>query len=201
MDVMYNIIIMHQKQTKLMKGIYMKQKNFKINIRIFVLILSLSISLVIGCYSDSTDDQQAGENEESHREEIWLKNHKFMMELAVTPEQWAYGLMGREFLSDDEGMIFVFPDREPFPTGMSFWMKDCLIPIDVLFLDRDGVIITIHEMEPPLPGTADHDLIKYPSYGPVQFAIEIRGGLAAELGLEDGDQVELRREFLLRLAE
>ena len=132
---------------------------------------------------------------------VELNGFQVEMELAVTPEQREQGLMGREALADDRGMLFVLPDREPYPAEVSFWMKDCLIPIDLIFISREGRITAIHEMQPPEPGTADEDLILYPSRGKVQFAIELRGGLAGELGLAVGDAVELEKDYLLGLAE
>lgn len=134
-------------------------------------------------------------------EEVYLADRLFELELALTPDQRAQGLMGREFMADDEGMLFVFPDEPPYPAEVSFWMKDCLMPIDIIFIDREGIVSAIHEMQPPEPGTPDEDLPVYSSSGPVQFAIELRGGLASELGLEVGDFIELRREFLMDLAQ
>ena len=134
-------------------------------------------------------------------EEVWLADRLFIMELALTPEQRAQGLMGRSSMVDNEGMLFVFPDVEPFPTEVSFWMKNCLMPIDVIFISREGQITAVYEMQPPLPGTPDSELIIYTSNGPVQFAIELRGGLAAELGLQARDFISLRDDYLLKLAK
>jgi len=134
-------------------------------------------------------------------EEVYLADRLFELELALTPDQRAQGLMGREFMADDEGMLFVFPDEPPYPAEVSFWMKDCLMPIDIIFIDREGIVSAIHEMQPPEPGTPDEDLPVYSSNGPAQFAIELRGGLTSELGLEVGDFIELRREFLMDLAQ
>jgi len=174
------------------------------------LILTLPLAALViflltssGCEPGPKADYPEGgaDAEELIAEEVILKGHSIMMELALTPEQRAKGLMGREFMADDEGMLFVYPDQEPYPAEVSFWMKDCLIPIDVIFISRQGEIISIHEMEPPPAGMPDKDLEAYPSGGPVQFAIEVRGGLAEELGLKVGDLIELRFDYLMDRAE
>ena len=72
------------------------------------------------------------------------KRHLLKVEVADTPERWAQGLMFRERLGEDEGMVFLFPE----PTAGGFWMKNTLIPLSVAFIDKDGFIINIEEMKP-----------------------------------------------------
>ncbi len=162
---------------------------------IFPGILILLILMVVntGCRPESTTD--------SFIEEVYIADRLFELELALTPEQRARGLMGRESMTDNEGMLFVFPDEEPYPAVVNFWMKGTLMPIDVIFIERDGVITAIYEMQPPEPGTPDEDLPVYSSKSPVQFVVELRGGLAAELGLQPGEMIILRNDYLLQLAE
>jgi len=168
------------------------ERNITEKILLVLVILALA-GVITGCAPKSPADISV--------EEVYLADRLFELELALTPDQRAQGLMGREFMADDEGMLFVFPDEQPYPAEVSFWMKDCLMPIDVIFIGREGVISAIHEMQPPDPGTPDEDLPVYSSNGPVQFAIELRGGLASELGLKVGDLIELRSEYLMRLAK
>lgn len=175
------------------------------NKSIFLLLILVGIFLLFACpgcsESEEPEATQADLPGNQVTEQVVLNGHTVEMELSVTPEQRETGLMGRESLADDEGMLFVMPDEDPFPTEVGFWMKDCLIPIDLIFITRGGIIDSIHEMHPPEPGTPDHELTVYYSNGPVQFAIELRGGLAAEIGLNVGDSVDLRKEHLLQLAE
>ncbi|MEG4224589.1 DUF192 domain-containing protein [Microcoleus sp. N9_B2] len=105
------------------------------------------------------------------------------LEVAKTPEQQAMGLMYRTSLPDDRGMLFEFkPARQ-----VNFWMKNCQISLDMIFL-RDGVVEAIAAETPPC--TAD----PCPTYGPntaVDRVIELRGGRAAELGVKVGDRIEI----------
>ncbi len=173
------------------------------NLYLFFVLVGVFILLMSsGCSGREDSADLIDEPVEAQvTEQVMLNDHIIQMELAVTPEQREQGLMGRESLADGEGMLFVMPDEDPFPTEVGFWMKDCLIPIDLIFISREGFIDSIHEMQPPEPDTPDHELTVYYSNGPVQFAIELRGGLAAEIGLNVGDSVDLRKDYLLQLAE
>ena len=104
--------------------------------------------------------------------------HAFRVEVVATPETRARGLMFRRRLARDQGMLFVYPR----PAPASFWMRNTLIPLDILFADASGVILNIIEAQPL-------DETPLPSAGPVQFVLEIRGGLAAELGVRPGDRI------------
>ena len=108
------------------------------------------------------------------------QTHAFGVEVAATPQAQAQGLMGRTQMADDEGMIFLF--GQP-PRIASFWMKNTLIPLDMIFIKADGRIGHIHANARP------HDLTSIPSQVPVVAVIEINGGLAAKLGIAEGDQV------------
>ena len=108
------------------------------------------------------------------------RNHRFMVEVARTPEEQARGLMFRESLADDRGMIFPF---DP-PQNASFWMRNTLIPLDMIFIRADGTIARI------AANTVPHSLDPVPAGEPVVAVLEIRGGRAAELGIRAGDRVD-----------
>jgi uncharacterized membrane protein (UPF0127 family) len=110
-------------------------------------------------------------------------SHSFTVELVDTPETRAQGLMYRQELADDAGMLFDFLEERP----VSFWMRNTFIPLDMLFIGSDGVIRTIHVNAIP------HDPTSIPSQVPVQFVLEIPGGRSVELGIEPGDTVEHAR--------
>ncbi len=109
------------------------------------------------------------------------------VELAADPPTRERGLAGRHALRPDCGMLFSYPDEAP----RSFWMKDCLIPLDAAFLDRDGRIVTLVRMEPPVPGTSVEDLPRYPSRRPAAHVLEMRAGWFAAAGVAEGQRVDL----------
>jgi uncharacterized membrane protein (UPF0127 family) len=104
---------------------------------------------------------------------------RFDVELAHTPAQQAQGLMFRETMKPDAGMLFVY-DR---PQPATFWMKNTLIPLDMIFIGADGRIVNIHERAVP------HSLDGIRSAGPVKGILEINGGMSARLGIRPGDRV------------
>ena len=105
--------------------------------------------------------------------------HKFKVEVATTPEQLEQGLMFRQNLAADSGMIFDF--KAPQPAMM--WMKNTLIPLDMLFVDAKGQIVNIHERA--VPGSLD----TIAAAAPVRAVVELNGGTAARLGIRPGDKV------------
>ena len=109
--------------------------------------------------------------------------HHFTVEVARTPEQQAQGLMHRQSLAPDRGMIFLY---DP-PQQTAFWMKNTLIPLDMIFIRADGTIARIAENTVPL------SLDPVPSLEPVAAVLELAGGRSAELGLKPGDRVDWQR--------
>ena len=108
------------------------------------------------------------------------KTHQFTVEVAKTTEEQAMGLMYRNKLAPDRGMIFPF---DP-PRDASFWMRNTLIPLDMIFVRADGSIANI------AANTVPYSEEPVPSDGPVKAVLEIAGGRSAELGIEPGDIVK-----------
>src|SRR5215472_12486429 len=104
---------------------------------------------------------------------------KFTIELALSDAQMEQGLMFRRSMPANAGMLFDFKH----PTNVTMWMKNTLIPLDMLFLDNSGRIIDIHERAVPY----STDIIA--SRVPSRYVIELNGGTVARLGIKPGDQV------------
>jgi uncharacterized membrane protein (UPF0127 family) len=111
------------------------------------------------------------------------KEHRFTVEVARTVEEQAQGLMNRNSLAPDRGMIF---PMDP-PRQASFWMKNTLIPLDIIFVKADGTIANIAENTVPL------SLDPVLSVEPVGAVLELAGGRSAELGIKAGDKVVWQR--------
>ena len=115
------------------------------------------------------------------------KTHRFRVEVARTPAEQAQGLMFRTELGPDEGMIF----PSATPQFRSFWMRNTVIPLDLLFIGADGFVSNIAANAVPY----SEDSI--PSAGPVVAVLELAGGRAAELGITAGARVTWDREAAL----
>jgi len=105
--------------------------------------------------------------------------HVFSIELATTDEERARGLMYRQQLPEEHGMLFDFEREEP----VAMWMHDTYIPLDMIFIRGDGRILRIAERTQPL---SDRII---PSGGPVRAVLEVAGGTAKRLGIAPGDRI------------
>jgi uncharacterized membrane protein (UPF0127 family) len=106
--------------------------------------------------------------------------HKFAVEVMKTDEQRARGLMFRRFLPADRGMLFDFKTEQP----VMMWMKNTYLPLDMVFIARTGVVVSVAQNTEPL---SERTIAS----GPPAFAVlEVNAGTAAKIGLKAGDRVE-----------
>ena len=106
--------------------------------------------------------------------------HRFRVELAVTPQQQAQGLMFRTAMGPDEGMLFPYEQ----PRVLSFWMKNTVIPLDLVFIDEEHRIINIAENATPY---SEASIL---SDAPGVAVLELNGGRTRELGIVGGNKVD-----------
>lgn len=109
---------------------------------------------------------------------------RFLVEIAATRAEQARGLMFRKSLAPDRGMLFTYKRPQP----AAYWMKNTLIPLDIIYIQPDGRILSIVRNARP------HDETPLPSGGLVLGVLELAGGRAAQLGILPGDRV-LHRIF------
>lgn len=137
-------------------------------IRILIFIIILII--IFGCVDN--------------RATVKISGREFLVSVADEPAEWIQGLSGIEYLPDNTVKLFIFPDKQV----RSFWMKDMLIPIDLLWID-DKIVVGYEDKIPvPLIG---QELIHYSSPVPVDKVIEMSAGLRQDLGLNINDQIDI----------
>ena len=105
--------------------------------------------------------------------------HNFAIELATTPGERALGLMYRRALPTDAGMLFIYDQPQP----LTMWMRNTIIPLDMIFIGADGKVHRIESHTEPF----STQLIS--SEGAVQSVLEVNAGTAATIGLKAGDEV------------
>jgi len=115
---------------------------------------------------------------------VTLKNERFIVELAETSEKQALGLMFREQMPEDHGMLFLFPGE----AMRSFWMKNTRIPLDIFYFDQELKLVSVSENTKPC---RTQRCPSYPSAGPAKYVLELNAGKAIELGVKTGDILEL----------
>jgi hypothetical protein len=105
----------------------------------------------------------------------------YRVEIAATPEARELGFQNRTYLEPHRGMVFLFPHDQ----YVSFWMRDTLIPLDIIFVDVTGrVLRVVHSAAPRSDQT-------HTSLSPVRFVIELAGGAARRTGIVPGAMIEL----------
>ena len=154
--------------------------------RLTLSLLCLLLVLPTGCAAQAPTQTQ----------HVELDERAFELELALTGPQRYQGLSGREHIEPQGGMLFVFPDDQV--KVQQFVMRDCPVPIDIIFLDPGGRITAMHEMKVEPEGPP---WVRYSSRYPAQFAIELAGGTLDDLQLRLGQRVELPRRELVERAK
>ena len=105
------------------------------------------------------------------------------VEVADTLEERRVGLMHREFLDENKGMLFIFEDAQP----RTFWMKNTLIPLDIIFISDDLQILNIAQAVP----CREDPCVLYPSEGSARYVLEVNQGFIEKRGIIIGDKVQL----------
>lgn len=117
--------------------------------------------------------------------QMQIGNEQFTIEIANSAATREIGLMNRQSMPADHGMIFVFPS-EGF---LGFWMKNTYVPLDIIYVNEDARVVSIRAMKPL-------DLTSVPSGMPAKYAIELNQGAAARAGVKVGDRLVLPSEAL-----
>lgn len=151
-----------------------------------LLLAALSASLLLGCRAEpGASPSQPAQVSPAGLDVVPVKirsgaqEHSFNVEVARTEEEQAQGLMFREQLGPNEGMIFPFVPPRP----ASFWMKNTPIPLDLLFVRADCSVASI------AVNTIPQSLEPYAVAEPVAAVLELAGGRTIELGINEGDCV------------
>ncbi len=117
---------------------------------------------------------------------VTVGDTSFVVELAVTPAERNRGLSGHLPLADNEGMLFVFENEAKW----TFWMKEMLFPLDMLWIDAGCTVVDITENAlKPEPGQALQDLPRYFPKTLAQYVLEVNSGTAEQTGISVGDQI------------
>ncbi len=114
---------------------------------------------------------------------VELKGQRFSVELAKTLKKQSLGLMFRDSMPKDHGMLFIYQNEAP----RSFWMKNTRIPLDIIYFSRGLELVSISNAKPCRVERCP----AYPSAGPAMYILELNAGTASELGLMPGDAMVL----------
>lgn len=118
-------------------------------------------------------------------DELWVEvsGVRYGVEVADDEEERRMGLMFRESMAEDRGMIFVHPDTQ----RLAYWMKNTRIPLDILYFDEQRRLVSQQRGVPPC--ALGDGCPSYPSTGPARYVLELNAGQAAKIGLKDGTTI------------
>ena len=138
--------------------------------RLTALVFALSITAA--CATSATDGRW-----------VELKGRRFTVEVADDEAERARGLMFRDEMAADHGMVFVHDSEEP----QAYWMKNTHIPLDILYFDSKRKLVSVSRRVPPC--ALGNQCPPFPSDGPALYVLELNAGLADELGVKRGDDI------------
>lgn len=118
---------------------------------------------------------------------VTIEGKTIKVKIARTPDEKAKGLSGTRYLTEDEGMLFEFSPK----TKPNFWMKDMVIPIDIIWISDNKVIGIEKSVQPPSPGTPDARLELYYPTSEVDYVLEVMAGLSEKYNITTGSTVIL----------
>ena len=115
---------------------------------------------------------------------VELKGHRYVVEIADDNAERARGLMFRDEMADDHGMIFIHDAEEP----QAYWMKNTKIPLDILYFDHDRKLVSAQQRVPPC--SLGDQCPPFASEGPALYVLELNAGQAEAMGLKPGDEIK-----------
>ena len=115
---------------------------------------------------------------------VEIGGKRFSVEIADTSQEQALGLMFRDEMAADQGMLFIFPNE----ARRSFWMKNTRIPLDIMYFDKNLIMVSASLDAPPCRVSR---CPSYPSTRPAMYVLELNAGKATELGIGPGDNMTI----------
>ncbi len=156
---------------------------------VFFLILVCSI-VTLAVFYQLTVVNMENANEKQSAVVTFLPDNSTSLtitcKVASSPKQLSKGLVYQEKLSKGEGMLFVFD----YPRNVSYWMKNVLIPLDIIFLDENCTVINVENAEVEA-NASDDELKRYHSVSPAKWVVEINQDLCNSYGIEKGTEVSI----------
>ena len=149
------------------------ENKISLNALFFFTVFLLAIIIILILYPSEKPSQAC------------FKEHCFNIELAVTEEERSQGLMFREYLALNEAMLFVFPEEGEYP----FWMKNTLIPLDIIWINQEKEVVFIRENLQPCEDEYSCPLVRPDKNA--KYVLEVNEGIVEKIGLEVGDKILL----------
>lgn len=152
---------------------------------LWYLVTTLVVLGACAACSDADQGPKFRDVQSSAPTTLVVAGRTITLEFAITPAERTMGLMHRTSIEPDAGMLFIFTDDKP----RTFWMKNTLIPLDIIFLDADGTVQNVAQGERMVESG-------YHSLRPARMVLELNVGWCAQHGLKAGDVIDMPDEWL-----
>jgi len=157
--------------------------------QIILPILGTIIFIVlIGLFVTNPEKYIKKQTPQNKQKIVKIQNLEIIVDLADTPEKRSKGLSGRESLDEKEGMLFILDGKDQTPI---FWMKDMLIPIDIIWINSGKIVQIDRAIQIPEKDTSDADLTRYSPEVSIDYVLEVNSGFSDKYELKAGDSVDL----------
>lgn len=144
--------------------------------------------ILVGLFIQGKLTKNTNNNSNSSTHFLTINTTKIQVEIADIDIKREKGLSGRSSLDEGKGMLFVFSQKE---VTARFWMKDMLIPIDIIWIKNGKIIQIDKNAQPPLPNTPDNKLQLYTPKETINYVLEVPAGYSDKSGFKIGDSVDL----------
>jgi len=152
------------------------------------LIGTILFIFLVGYFTKNQDKIVKNQSNVITQNTARINNIDINLEVSDSEEERAKGLSSRKELGEKEGMLFVFDKENTTP---AFWMKDMLIPIDIIWINDNKIIQIDKNIQAPKEGTPDNKLIRYTPKSSIDYVLEVNSGFSDKYDLKVGDTVEL----------
>lgn len=156
---------------------------------IIISLFSISVYFILNKPKPTSvsQDDKSYRSDLRHDAKISIGSSEISVQIAKTSEEKAKGLSGKNFLAEDEGMIFIFINK----TYPAFWMIDMNFPIDIIWISEDTIIHIDENVPPPEAKQDKKDLPLYKPPKAINYVLEVSAGFSQKNGIKVGDKVDL----------
>lgn len=168
----------------IIKGI---MKKFWIQVIVLVAIIFISMYVSFDNNTDLLNSLLPASSQPTQKSQLKIDDTTLTVEVADTPQTRNQGLSGRDSLSPNSGMLFVFPDTKKD----QFWMKDMKFPLDFIFIRSGKIVDLIQNVPVPAPNQPDSSLPIYEPVEPIDMMLEVNAGFVRDHNIKVGDTIYL----------
>ncbi len=155
---------------------------------ILPIVSTMVFVILVGFFISNPEKYIKSQSSGNGQKIVKVKDIEILVDVSDTSEERSKGLSNRESLNEKEGMLFIFEKKDEKPT---FWMRDMLIPIDIIWINDNKIVQIDKNIKTPDKDTPESNLIKYSPQIPIDYVLEVNSGFSDKYQLNVNDTVDL----------